>query len=284
MLYRIFGHQEPKDLSSVAISPWVNRFRLLTTADYPAEKLRELASMGFDTTVSKFTSEEAGKNSGAFLNSGLARLKNEGDKYAILLASGYQESMQFIDPLFRNARKAIDGLDIYFAITKDVHGVDEPYIDGQFVDFYSERKRWFPSESLAVVKLDSVYPLDEDLSRKGRLGMSKEGSPLGGIELLLTVMKRQYEGKELFGMMGITTNVNRYNGLVPYEWSMSGEGYDTAHPVEYTLAAEKFERREETIDAAMNELKMTPENYNLMYERTYLVDRLDFGKFELESK
>lgn len=279
ILYRIFGKQEPSDLDAVTHWRWKHRFKLLTTTDYPQEKVIELQKMGFEVLTPQFSSKQAGENSGAFLNSGLQILKEREEKYAILIASGYQENMQFIDPLFSNARKSIDDLDIYFALTKDVHGLANRSDVSR--DFYGQRKHIFPSESLAMVKISSMYPLDEEITIKGKLGLSREGIPLGGVELIVTAMRRYSETKIPLGMMAVTTNINRYAGFMPYDWTMSGDGVESAHPVEVTSTREKLSRREETIDAAMKELNMTREDYNKMFEKTYLADEWDFPRWDL---
>jgi hypothetical protein len=293
ILYRIFGEQLPKDLLTVIGYPYqAERFTLLTTTDYPKENRNKLEEMGFQIVPPEFSNREAGENSGKFLNQGLRYLKEKGEKYALLMASGFQGSLGFINNLFDGAVQEQPNKDVYFALTPSINGTikdltpdyqSEPFplpkgsimnltgINGSFA-LYQNRKNFFPSESLAMVKIDSVFPLDEQISEKGYLGNGKDGSPLGGIELLITLLKKyKNEGVKL-DMCGLIAPIERNIGFRPYDFGPGAGGEEAPPVVEYTSNEIKIARREETIDATLQKLDMNSGEYEEIYDNTDLID------------
>lgn len=293
ILYRIFGNQLPKDLLTVTGYPYqTERFTLLTTTDYPKNNRDKLVEMGFQIVSPDFSNREAGENAGKFLNQGLHFLKEKGEKYALLMASGFQGSLGFINNLFDSAVQEHPNKDIYFALTPSINGTikdltpnyqHEPFllhrgsimnltgINGSF-DIYQNRKSFFPSESLAMVKIDSVFPLDEQMSVKGFLGQGKDKSPLGGIELLITLLKKyKNEGLKL-DMCGLIAPIERNIGFRPYDFGPGAGGEEAPPVVEYTPNEIKIARREETIDAALQKLGMNSGEYEEIYDATELID------------
>ena len=83
ILYRIYGEQKPDDLAFVANTSWMDRFLLLTTTDYGEENLISLKRMGFEVLTPRHTTKEAGENTAAILNYGLAELDKRKEEYAI---------------------------------------------------------------------------------------------------------------------------------------------------------------------------------------------------------
>lgn len=293
ILYRIFGNQLPKDLLTITGLPHqTERFTLLTTTDYPKDNRNKLAEMGFQIIPPVFSNLEAGENAGRFLNQGLHYLQERGEKYALLMASGFQGSLGFINNLFDNAVQKHPNKDVYFALTPSINGqikdltpnyqhepfplpgssiIDLTGINGSF-DIYQNRKSFFPSESLALVKIDAIFPLDEQLSEKGYLGFGKEGSPLGGIELLITLLKKyKNEGVKL-DMCGLIAPIERNIGFRPYDFGPGAGGEEAPPIVEYTSNEIKIARREETIDKALHMLGIEMEEYEEVYDNTELID------------
>jgi hypothetical protein len=309
ILYRIFGNQLPKDLLTITGFPYqTERFTLLTTTDYPKNNIENLKEMGFNILPPTLSNEEAGKNAGRFLNQGLNYLKERGEKYALLMASGFQGSLGFVNNVFDSALQEHPNKDVYFALTPSINGPikdlakpsyqHEPFplpegrvvnlmgINGSF-NLYENRKSFFPSESLAMVKIDSIFPLDEQFSEKGFLGIGKDGNPLGGIELLMTLLKKYKNEGITLDMCGLIAPIERNIGFRPFEFGPGSGGEEGPAVVEYTPNEVKIARRETTIDAALSKLALDEHEYEEIFDKTELVDASLGGEgyiFGLPSK
>ena len=100
ILFRMFGKQPVSVLDSIRLTPFAKDFAILTTTDYGEENIQTMQKLGFDVIPPTFTNQEAGKNSGAYLNSGLRYLKEKGETHALLMASGFQKS----NPVFNREK------------------------------------------------------------------------------------------------------------------------------------------------------------------------------------
>lgn len=275
ILYRVFGKQSIQDLLPICTARQTGRFTILTTTDYPKENVLEMRRAGFEVIEPTFTNEQAGQNSAGFLNHGLGYLNEQGHKCAMLMASGYQSQLTWIDNcVFKNAFRDFPDQDIYFALTPDVHGKFSR-INEDGLPLYENRGHFFPSESLAVVKIKSVYPLNETMTMKGAMGLSKKGHDLGGIELMLTAMEiyKSRRGGKVLEMCAIMTPIKRESEVMAFGNEVHGYALkERGAPVEFTSNEVKQQRRKETIDAARRELGMSVVDYRNMFSKTKMVE------------
>jgi len=275
ILYRVFGNQPIQDLLPICTAGNIDRFTILTTTDYPHEDVLEMKRAGFEVIPPTITNNEAGQNSAGFLNQGLEYLREMGHKHTMLMASGYQASLEWVDDfVFHDALRDFPNRDVYFAITPDVHGEMKNITKSGF-GLYENRKHFFPSESLAVVKIDSVYPLNESMSTKMALGTSKDGYDLGGIELMLTIMEKYKStfNDEILKMCAISCPTLHREGIMVAHGSES-RGFrlkEHGGSVEFTPNEVKWQRREETVDRAMEKLGMNRGDYERMFSKTKFV-------------
>jgi hypothetical protein len=275
VLFRAFGDYEPTALSGIMPGPLVNDVTILTTSG-SIDKYKNAASIlatskKISVIDSEMNDEEAKSNSGKFLNTGLAELKKRGEKYATLVASGYEqlEGLPNIQNIFMNAYYLEPDADVYFIISPSIHPKD--LSDKEFL-VAKNKTNFFPSESLAMIKLSTIPPFDEELSQKGFLGEMDDGTPLGGVELIITLLKKYKETGYVPKMVGIfAQDLKRKIGIV-YEHLEDSRSavlsYTQSGTVETTPTRVKIRRRNETINRALKELGLTTEDYEKIFSQT----------------
>lgn len=177
------------------------------------------------------------------------------------------------------ALQSIPDQDIYFFVTPSVHNFDFERDTADLpIDMYDNRRRIFPSESLAYIKLEAIYPLNDNLTKKGALG-NMSGIELGGIELIITLLDKyaQSQNSWIPRMCGLyTRHVRRDNKFYFTEWPPARQIEDYFDPTETTPRAVKDARRKATITAALEALNLSSADYNNLFANTVLVDASEF--------
>lgn len=276
VLYRSYGKQHPEDLWPARLPNFENRLFVLTTTD---SRLDDLNAQGVEVIPPIYTMKEAGENSATILNQGLEFLAQKGEKEVLLVASGYQSSLSEISRALSRVVRQQPDKDVYFFITPDLHDTGWEQINSPDLDLFDQRRNIYPSESLALVNISAIYPLDEELTKKGNLGYTESGIPLGGIELVLTMLKKYSESNKRWrpSICGIyAPYIKRSPGTFQIaDDSFPARYYRFPDPVEYTSKEDKQERREITIDRALAQLGLDKDDYNRMF------GQLVFEKFEI---
>lgn len=274
VLYRSFGEADTRAVGRL-LHLAGDHLWVLTTKDY--KYVGKYESLPHSVTTD-FTDDAAAENCAGFLNEGLSAMLDSGIRQTLLMASGFERDYQFIKNSLSPFLGSVPGADVYFFITPSVHEIDweneVEKLEGP-MDMYELRSRLFPSESLAYVDIEAVYPLNESLSRKGVMGKSSLGDELGGIELIITLLEKYTQSgkKKKPRMCGIyTTGIKRDKKFYFTDYPPNRRVEEYLDSVESTPKEVKDRRREETIDATLERLGLTPGDYNDLFSETTLVD------------
>jgi hypothetical protein len=272
ILLRAFGNYP---ISNLDLIPQVfqKHLYILTTSDYG--ELDDLTKrFGRQVINTEIDKEMAIRNSGAFLNTGLERIREDGYDQVLLMASGYETSFGRVIGLLNRAINQFIRQDIIYFILPSIH------FDGRLpereLDVISDISLIFPSESMAWLDLSSFKGFEPELSMKGALGSSDRGIPLGGIELMISVMKDYAQNGTIPQMTGINApHILRGDGS-PYLDEFGGIRNDRPVSVEATPNDIKRERRLLTIESACKELGLEKEGLSTLFQNTCII-----GEYEL---
>jgi hypothetical protein len=274
ILLRVYGDYPIENLDIIPEN-FRESIYILTTNDY--RDLGELTSrFGSRVLNTDFSHEMAVRNSGAFINMGIEHIRGDDHDQVLLMASGYELSIGRIIGLIDKAIKQFEKQDIIYFLLPGIH------YDGQLpnreLDIVSDIGLVFPSESLAFLNLNSFKCLDTLLSEKGELGYTENGVPLGGIELMITIIKDFAQSGVSPRMTGINApHILRGKGS-PYLDEFGGIRNDRPVSVEATPNDIKRERRLLTIESACKKLGIELEGLSGLFQNTCII-----GEYELSE-
>lgn len=278
ILQRVFGDYPIENLDLIPKVFWKSMY-ILTTKDY--RELSELKKR-FGTRVinTDFSQEVAVKNSGAFLNKGIEQIRDAHHNHVLLMASGYELSVGRIIGLIDKAITQFEKQDIMYFLLPGIH------YDGQLpsreLDIVSDIGLVFPSESMAFLNLTSFKSFDTVLSQKGVLGYTDSGIPLGGIELMITIMTEFVQTGMSPRMTGIISNISRGKRQPSYLNEFGISSIKNPGSVEATPSPIKLERRISTIEATCNKLGIEPENLSELFLNTCFIGEYDLSLENLD--
>ncbi|HRP37347.1 MAG TPA: hypothetical protein PLS50_06085, partial [Candidatus Dojkabacteria bacterium] len=145
ILLRVFGNYPVSNLDLIP-QVFLKHMYILTTSDYG--ELDDLTErFGRQVINTEIDREMAIRNSGAFLNSGIERIRENGYDQVLLMASGYETSFGRVIGLLNRAINQFIRQDIIYFILPSIH------YDGRLpekeLDVISDIGLVFPSESMA---------------------------------------------------------------------------------------------------------------------------------------
>lgn len=272
ILLRVFGNYPVSNLDLIP-QIFLKHMYILTTSDYG--ELDDITErFGRQVINTEIDREMAIRNSGAFLNSGIERIREDGYDQVLLMASGYESSFGRVIGLLNRAINQFIRQDIIYFILPSIH------YDGRLpekeLDVISDIGLIFPSESMAWLDLISFKSFEPELSTKGTLGSTDRGIPLGGIELMITIMKDYAQNGTIPTMTGINSpHIIRSEGS-PYLDEFGGTRHDKPVSVEATPNDIKRERRLLTIESACKNLGIEQEGLSSLFQNTCII-----GEYEL---
>lgn len=273
-LLRVFGDYPIKNLDLIP-NVFLNHLYFLTTDDY--EELNELKRrFGTQVIHTEFSQAMAVRNSGAFLNTGIRRIREDNHDQVLLIASGYEMSLPRIIGSIDKAKKQFEEQDIIYFLLPGIH-YDNQFPD-RVLDIVSDIGLVFPSESLAWLDLKSFKCFDTELSEKGTLGYTDKGIPLGGIELMITITKDFAQNGVSPRMTGIISNILR--GKVDPNYFDEFGNISTYNPesIEATSGDIKIERRILTIEAVRERIGLSSdENFQRMFANLCILGEYDLS-------
>lgn len=264
ILLRVFGNY-PLNYLDLIPEEFKDSLYILTTNDYKGISFLQ-EQFGNRAIIYSGNSEMAIKNSGKFLNFGIERLKENSIQEVILISSGFETSLRKINTLINSIARQYDKnpLDIIYFLLPDIHFPNG--IPGSNLEFNLDISFIFPSESLVWINLKTLPLFDTELSIKGALGYTDSGIPLGGIELMLTLMQLYADKKDSLNMVGVETSIIRGNhNKVSVENNESTSQYIEATPNQHKLI-----RRKPTIEAARKKLFISEEEFPAIFKNLQL--------------
>lgn len=276
ILLRVFGNYPVSNLDLIP-QIFLKHMYILTTSDYGeldelTERFgRQVINTGVDTEI-------AVRNSGAFLNIGIERIKADDHNQVLLTASGYETSFAKITGLLNRAINQFERQDIIYFILPGIH--TDGKLPKRQLDIISDIGLIFPSESMAWLDLSTFTGFETELSVKGKLGTTERGIPLGGIELMITVIKDYAQNGTIPKMTGINApNILRGEENSPFLNEFGGKRHDSPISVEATPGILKRERRFSTIESACRKLGLEIEGLSDLFQNTCII-----GEYELSEE
>jgi hypothetical protein len=279
ILLRVFGNYPVSNLDLIP-QVFLKHLYILTTSDYG--NLHELTKrFGIQVINTDVDEEMAVRNSGAFLNIGIERIREDHDQ-VLLMASGYETSFARITGLLNRAINQFERQDIIYFILPGIH--NDGRLPERQLDIISDIGLIFPSESMAWLNLSTYKGFDTELSEKGSLGYTDNGIPLGGIELMITIMKEYAEKGVSPRMTGIDSNILRGSRELNYLDEFGGIRHDSPVSVEATPSILKRERRLSTIESACKNLGLELEGLSDLFQNTCIIGEYELSEEDLNYK
>jgi len=254
---------------------------ILTTSDTSSQKIQELAANNWKVVqADNVNDEDAKNNSSLLLNKAVEYAKGQDIPYLFFLSSGFQGNVDTFYSMYHELAKQYPDEDAYYFILPETHY--DAFIDSEHStkmdDIYDFLLKKFPFETALIVKTD-LLDFETTLSRKGEMGTTESGIPLGGMEFFLTLLsiyKKSKDKGELFSpkMLGIVLPVilqkNRNRIITTSDPVAKREIEMLGGPeaLEITSGVDKLSRRIPTWKAAMKKLSLTDDDIKELFSHT----------------
>lgn len=275
--FRLFGDVNYQDQLKGFPEIFKEKVVILTTHDTPKKIVEEMNEKHWNVLQSDtVTDEEAKSNSSSLLNEAILDARKNGSEYMFFLSSGFQRFLGTFYSIFTEIREKHPQKDCYYFLLPETHTNVSHSQQLNTNDIKRFLTSFFPSETALIFK-PSTFFLEEELSKKGNLGQTQQGIPMGGMEFFMTLLTEfSYHNKkgENFSpeMVGITLPMlTRANEGLPDWYIEVGElppesKIDLKTPsLEVTSFYDKQSRKAETIRAAMEKLQITDDNIRELF-------------------
>lgn len=198
VILRLFGDIDYEEQLVEIPEKFREKTIILTTSDTPDNTLISIRSKGWTTIRSKeVASQNARDNSSLLLNEGIIEARRRNDPYVFFLSSGFQRQLGVFYSMLDGIQRHHPNQDAYYFILPETHTnlslqaheqVRSPDLDEFLL-------QGFPYETALVMKTTMPF-FETRLSKKGELGKSSDGIPLGGMEFFLTQLDTYRKYKE----------------------------------------------------------------------------------------